>query len=60
MIDFLIMLWLIIALIVEIPKLIQEFKNLKRIRKGDIREEDVDDFILRRGGTNEYNKRIEC
>ena len=47
MLDFLIMLWLIIALIVEIPKLIQEFKDLKRIRKGDIRLEDIDKFILR-------------
>lgn len=47
MLKFLIVLWLIIALIVEIPRLIQEFKDLKRIRKGDIREEDVDDFILR-------------
>ena len=47
MLKFLIMLWLVIALIIEIPKLIQEFKDSKRIIKGDIREEDVDKFILR-------------
>jgi hypothetical protein len=44
MLEFLIMLWLIIALIIEIPKLIQE---IKRIIKGDIRPEDIDKFILR-------------
>ena len=44
MIDFLIMLWLFIALIIEIPKLIQD---LKYTIKGDIRLEDIDKFILR-------------
>lgn len=47
MLDFLIMLWLIVALILEIPKLIQEFKASKRIRKGDIRPKDVEKFILK-------------
>lgn len=47
MIDFLIMLWLVIALIIEIPKLIQEFKDLIRMAKGDIRPEDIEKFILR-------------
>ena len=47
MLEFLIMLWLIVALIVEIPILIQELKDLERISKGDIREEDVDDFSLK-------------
>lgn len=47
MLDFLIILWLTVALILEIPKLIQEFKASKRIIKGDIREEDIDKFILR-------------
>ena len=47
MLDFLIMLWLVIALIIEIPKLIQEFKDSKRIIKGDIRAEDIDKFILK-------------
>ena len=44
MLDFLIMLWLFIALIIEIPKLIQD---LKYTIKGDIRLEDIDKFILR-------------
>lgn len=47
MLKFLIMLWLIIALIKGIPMLIKDIKDLIRISKGDIREEDVDDFILR-------------
>lgn len=47
MVKFLIMLWLIVALILEIPKLIQEFKDSKRMRKGDIRPEDIEKFILR-------------
>lgn len=47
MLDFLIVLWLVIALIIEIPKLIQEFKDLIRMAKGDIREEDIDKFILK-------------
>ena len=44
MLEFLIMLWLIIALIIEMPKLIQE---IKRIIKGDIRPEDIEKFILK-------------
>ena len=44
MLEFLIMLWLFIALIIEIPKLIQD---LKYTIKGDIRLEDIDKFILR-------------
>ena len=44
MLDFLIVLWLFIALIIEIPKLIQD---LKYTIKGDIRLEDIDKFILR-------------
>ena len=44
MLEFLIMLWLIIALIIEIPKLIQE---IKRIIKGDISLEDIEKFILK-------------
>ena len=44
MLDFLIMLWLFIALIIEIPKLIQD---LKYTIKGDIKLEDIDKFILR-------------
>lgn len=47
MLEFLIMLWLGIALIIEIPILIQEFKKSKRIRKGDIRPEDIEKFILK-------------
>lgn len=47
MLEFLIMLWLGIALIIEIPELIQEFKASKRIRKGDIRPKDVEKFILK-------------
>lgn len=47
MLDFLIMLWLVIALIIEIPKLIQEFKDLIRMAKGDIRPEDIEKFILK-------------
>ena len=47
MLKFLIMLWLIVALILEIPKLIQEFKDLIRMAKGDIRPEDIEKFILR-------------
>lgn len=47
MLDFLIMLWLFIALIIEIPMLIKDIKDLIRMAKGDIREEDVDKFILR-------------
>lgn len=47
MLEFLIMLWLIIALVIEIPKLIQEFKDSKRIIKGEIRPEDIDKFILK-------------
>ena len=44
MLEFLIMLWMTIALIVEIPKLIQD---LKRLIKGDIKEDDIDDYILK-------------
>ena len=44
MLEFLIMLWLIVALIIEIPKLIQD---LKYTIKGDIRPEDIDKFILK-------------
>ena len=44
MLEFLIMLWLIIALIIEIPKLIQD---LKYTIKGEIRPEDIDKFILK-------------
>lgn len=44
MLDFLIYTWLIIALIIEIPKLIQD---LKYTIKGDIKLEDIDKFILR-------------
>lgn len=44
MLEFLIMLWLFIALIIEIPKLIQD---LKYTIKGDIKLEDIDKFILR-------------
>lgn len=58
MLDFLIMLWMTIALIVEIPKilkliygntqeLIQELKDLERIKKGDIRQYDIEKFILK-------------
>lgn len=42
MLEFLIMLWLIIALVIEIPKLIKELKNLI---KGI--PEDIDKFILK-------------
>lgn len=58
MLDFLIMLWMTIGLIVEIPKilkliygntqeLIQELKDLERIKKGDIRQYDIEKFILK-------------
>lgn len=47
MLKFLIILWLTVALIIEIPKLIQEFKVSKRIRKGDIKPEDIKKFILK-------------
>lgn len=47
MLDFLIMLWLIIALIKGIPMLIKDIKDLIRMAKGDIRLEDIDKFILR-------------
>lgn len=43
MLDFFITTWLIIVLIVEIPKLIQD---LKRTIKGDIRLEDIAKFLL--------------
>ena len=41
MLRFLIILWLIVALIVEIPQLINEFKS---IIKGV--PENIDDFLL--------------
>ena len=44
MLEFLIMIWLIIVLIIEIPKLIQD---LKRTIKGDISLEDIEKFILK-------------
>lgn len=47
MLKFLIMIWLIIALIIEIFKFKKELKDLERIIKGDIRLEDIDKFILR-------------
>lgn len=47
MLEFLIMLWLIIALIKGIPILIQDFKDLIRMAKGDIIEEDLEKFILK-------------
>lgn len=47
MLKFLIMLWLGIALIIEIFKFKKELKDLERIIKGDIREEDIDKFILK-------------
>ena len=47
MLKFLIMLWLVIALIKGIPMLIKDIKDLIRMAKGDIREEDVEKFILR-------------
>ena len=47
MLKFLIMLWLIIALIKGIPMLIKDIKDLIRVAKGEVIEEDVDDFILK-------------
>ena len=47
MLKFLIMLWLIIALIKGIPMLIKDIKDLIRMAKGEVIEEDVDDFILK-------------
>ena len=47
MLEFLIMLWLIIALIKGIPMLIKDIKDLIRMAKGEVIEEDVDDFILK-------------
>ena len=46
MLKLLIMLWLIIALIKGIPMLIQDFKELIRMSKGEVIE-DIDDFILK-------------
>ena len=47
MLKFLIMLWLVIALIKGIPMLIKDIKDLIRMAKGEVIEEDVDDFILK-------------
>ena len=37
---------LIILMILVIKQLIKEIKDLKRVLKGDIQEEDYEDFIL--------------
>lgn len=47
MLKFLIILWLIISLIKGIPMLIQDFKDLIRMSKGDIKPEDIEKFILK-------------
>ena len=47
MLKFLIMLWLVIALIKGIPMLIKDIKDLIRMAKGEVIEDDVDDFILK-------------